>query len=135
MRTLKFLGALALGLAISSCGGGSDHTAPSPVPGFLKITLTTPNADDGALLVKVQGGTIDSVVAGAAVTAGTGSYTIQPAFTRFVVAGNIVGGVVAKIHVPDVNDHASYTATIEQIAVRNTFAQRALTGYSVAVTQ
>jgi hypothetical protein len=133
MRTLKFLGVLALGLAISNCGGGNDSGGPSPVPGFLKVVLTTPNADDGAFLVKVQGGTIDSVVGGAAVA--SGSYTIQPTFTRFVVAGNLVAGVIAKIHVPDVADHAAYTATIEQVAVRNTFAQRALTGYGLTVTQ
>lgn len=130
MRTNRIVGLLALVGVVAGCGGGGGGTDPQP--GLLNLTLNTPNADDGALLFRVVGGEVDSVVAGAMVQ--DGSYTIQPTYTRIVVAGNIVDGIVARVAVPDINDAASYSVVMEQVAVRNTYTQRALTGYSVAVS-
>jgi hypothetical protein len=130
MRSLRIFGLLALLGTAMGCGGGGG--GKDPEPGLLTLTLNTPNADDGALLFKVVGGEVDSVVGGAMIQ--DGSYTIQPSFTRIVVAGNIVDGVVARVAVPDINDVASYSVVMEQVAVRNTFAQRPLTGYSIAVS-
>ena len=130
MRSLRIFGLLAAVVATTSCGGGDGGT--DPVPGVLTLTLNTPNADDGALLFKVVGGPVDSVAGGAMVQ--DGSYTIQSSFTRIVVAGNITDGVVAGVYVPDVNDAASYSVVMEQVAVRNTFAQRSISGYSIAVS-
>lgn len=130
MRPLRIVGLLALVGVVAGCGGGGGGGS-SAEPGVLTLTLNTPNADDGALLFKVVGGEVDSVVGGAMVQ--DGSYTLQPSFTRIVVAGNIVDGVVAGIYVPDINDAASYSVVMEQVAVRNTFAQRSTSGYSIAV--
>ncbi|HWA40335.1 MAG TPA: hypothetical protein VG712_01925, partial [Gemmatimonadales bacterium] len=122
---------LALLGAVGGCGGGGGDGS-SAEPGFLDLTLNTPNADDGALLFKVVGGTVDSVVAGAMVQ--DGSYAAVTGGTRIVVAGNLTDGIVARVHVPDVNDAGDYSVVIEQVAVRNTFTQRSLTGYSMAVS-
>lgn len=130
MRPLRIFGLLALLGAAAGCGGGGGGS--SAEPGFLTLTLNTPNADDGALLFRVVGGQVDSVVGGAMVQAG--SYSIQPSLTRVVVAGNIIDGVVAQVAVPDVNDAASYSVIMEQVAVRNTNAQRSVSGYSIAVS-
>lgn len=130
MRPLRIVGLLALVGVVAGCGGGGGGS--SAEPGFLTLTLNTPNADDGALLFKVVGGTVDSIVAGAMVQ--DGSYAAVTGGTRVVVAGNLVDGTVAQIHVPDVNNVADYSVVIEQIAVRNTFAQRATGGYSVMVS-
>ena len=130
MRPLRIVGLLALIGIVGGCGGGGGGS--NPEPGFLDLTLNTPNADDGALLFKVVGGTVDSITAGAMVQ--DGSYGTVTGGTRVVVAGNLTDGVVARIHVPDINDVANYSVVIEQIAVRNTFAQRATGGYSVTVS-
>lgn len=132
MRSLRILGLAALVVGAANCGGGGGDTPP-PVPGYLTLTLSTPNSNDGAVLFKIQGGTVDSMVAGAMVQ--QGSYVINPTFTRAVVAGNIVDGIIAKIHVPDVGKVASYTVAVEQVANRTSFAQQNLTNYSIAVTQ
>ena len=132
MRSLRILGLAALVAVTANCGGGGGET-PTPIPGYLTLTLSTPNSNDGAVLFKVQGGTVDSMVSGAMVQ--KGSYVINPTFTRAVVAGNIVDGIIAKIHVPDVAKVANYSAVVEQAANRTSFAQQSLTGYSIAVTQ
>ncbi|HET7041190.1 MAG TPA: hypothetical protein VFI13_04195 [Gemmatimonadales bacterium] len=122
----------ALLLAVAGCGS-SDGGGAHPVPGFLTLTLSTPNANDGAVLFKVSGGTIDSVVGGAMVQ--SGSYVINPTFTRVVTAGNIVDGIIAKIHVPDVDKAASYSATVEQASIRTApYTQQSLTNYTIAIT-
>ena len=129
MRALRIVGLLVLVGLAANCGGGDGG---GPEPGFLDLTLNTPNADDGALLFKVVGGTVDSVVAGAMVQ--DGSYATVTGGTRIVVAGNLTDGIIARVHVPDIKDVADYSVVIEQIAVRNTFAQRAMGGYSVTVS-
>ncbi|HEX7917867.1 MAG TPA: hypothetical protein VF454_00615 [Gemmatimonadales bacterium] len=129
MRTLRILALLAaVGLA-SSCGGDGG---PHAQPGVLTLTLNTPNVDDGALLFRVVGGPVDSVAGGVMVQ--DGSYTVQPSYTRIVVAGDITDGVVAGVYIPDVHDASSYSVVMEQVAVRNTFAQRSIGGYSIAVS-
>lgn len=130
MRSLRIFGLLALVGALSSCGSGGDGHDPEPGP--LTLTLNTPNTDDGAVLFKVVGGAVDSITAGAMVQ--DGSYAAVTGGTRVVVAGNITDGVVATIWIPDLADASHYTVTVEQVAVRNTFVQRPLTNYSIAVS-
>ena len=129
MRPIRVLGLLALAAFAAGCGGGGGDSAE---PGFLDLTLNTPNADDGAVLFRVVGGDVDSVVAGAMVQ--DGSYTVQSNFTRIVAAGNLTDGVVARIAVPDVGNVGDYSVVMEQVAVRNTFAQRGLLNYSITVS-
>lgn len=116
----------------SACGDGGPTEPAGPTPGVLKIALATPNADDGALLFTVSGGRVSTVDAAAA---GYQIYTAQPdtMTTRILVTGDIGAGEVVRIHVPDTRTAAAYHATIAQAASRTTFAQRALTGYSLAV--
>ena len=123
---------LALLSLAAACGDGGPTGPAGPVPGVLKIALTTPNADDGALLFTVSGGRISTVDAAAA---GYQIYTAQPdtLTTRILVTGDIGAGEVVRIHVPDTRSAAAYHATIAQAASRTTFAQRGLAGYALAV--
>jgi hypothetical protein len=132
MRHLRILALVATVGFVANCGGGGGGGG-GPEAGFLNLTLNTPNADDGAVLFRVVGGDVDSVLAGAMVQ--EGSYTVQPTLTRVVVAGNIVDGVVAQVAVPDIDDAANYSVVVEQVSIRNApFTQRALGGYSIAVS-
>lgn len=127
----QLLPLLLLSLAVA-CGDGGPTEPAGPVPGVLKIALTTPNADDGALLFTVSGGRVSTVAAAAA---GYQVYTAQPdtTTTRVLVTGDIGAGEVVRIHVPDTRIAAAYHASIAQAASRTTFAQRVLTGYALAV--
>ena len=97
---------LALLSLAAACGDGGPTGPAGPVPGVLKIALTTPNADDGALLFTVSGGRISTVDAAAA---GYQIYTAQPdtLTTRILVTGDIGAGEVVRIHVPDTRSACS----------------------------
>jgi hypothetical protein len=124
---LVLLGALACG------GDGHSPTEPSgPVPGVLTVTLVTPHADDGAVLFTISGGPVTSVGSAAS------SYQVYSSIpdtntARVLVTGDLGSGAVVQLHVADTRRAAAYRATIAQAASRNTFAQQALTGYSLTV--
>jgi hypothetical protein len=100
-------------------------------PGWVSLRLTTPNADDGGILFRVQGGPIDSVrsaLPNLFVRAETDSQRVV------MVANDVASGdVVAEIYVPDTKSVTLYTAIPLQAAKRATFEQQVLTGYSVRV--
>ena len=127
----RLLPLLLLVLA-SACGDGGPTEPAGPIPGILTVALTTPNPDDGALLLTISGGRVSTVDAA---SAGYQVYTAQPdtTTTRVLVTGDIAAGDVVRIHVPDTRGAAAYHATIAQAASRTTFAQRVLTGYSLVV--
>lgn len=129
MRSFRILGLALLTAVVGGCGGDSGGSS-GPEAGVLRLTLDTPNTGDGAILFRVTG-VVDSVQGGAMMQ--DGSYNKFPTFTRIVVAGNLTDGPVAYLFVPDVHDISTYAVTIEQVAVKATNAQRALTGYSFSV--
>jgi len=132
MRSIRILALSALVTLLASCSSGGGGGG-NPVPGFLTLTYSTNGATDGALLFKVSGGPIDSVVGGAMVQ--SGSYVINSTFTRIVTAGNLTNGIVARVHVPDLSNSAGYIATIEQLSDRNTYAQLSFaTGHGITIT-
>jgi hypothetical protein len=126
MRRSEFM-LVALVAVSVSCG--KKPTEPAITAGVLTVVLTTPNADDGALLVSVTGGEIDSI----SVPAGSDLQMMVSTTTPRVVLvrGTITAGAIAKVWVDDVN--ATYTASITQAASKTTYAQRTLAGYSVTV--
>ena len=131
MRTAAIAAGL---LAVASCGGDHTPTEPAgPVPGVLNVALTTPNADDGAVLLTISGAPVVSVEA-ASPAYQVYSFTPDTNNVRVLVSGDIATGALLRIHVADTRRAASYRATIAQAASRTTFAQRTLSGYSFTVT-
>jgi len=99
-----------------------------PTSGALRVTLTTPNADDGAILFVVSGGAIDSVTT----TDATMQMMASQATPKMIlVRGTLASGVIARVWVADVN--ATHSASVLQVAANATYAQRATTGYSVVI--
>jgi hypothetical protein len=125
MRALRSLALVAATLLVAGCSGDSGT---GPQAGVLRLTLNTPNSGDGALLFRITGD-IDSIAKGVMVQ--DGSYTVADTFTRVVVAGDLTDGPVAYLFVPDIHDLSSYVATVEQVAVKATNAQRSVAGYTV----
>jgi hypothetical protein len=124
MRAVAFAGAVLMsGLSCDLVTGPKGPTA-----GSLQVRLTTPNADDGAIIFVVSGGTIDSVTRAAG-----SSYQVLAAVgsqTKVLVRGTIGAGAIAQIWVPDVS--VAYAAQVQQAASR-TYVQRTDAGYSMEV--
>ena len=124
MRRLLLVGALAWGAA---CGG--DEPTDGPTPGELVARLTTSHTQDGALLLRVVG-PVSAVtgVSGYRVASSTGGGA-----TTIVVTGNIVGGDLLRLSVPDTRQLSSYSVEVEQAADRNTYALREPGSYSITL--
>ena len=112
-------------VAILACHDDDKTVAPTG-PGVLDVVLTTPNADDGAVLLTVDGA-IDSVQGAPYVIFSTASGT----GARIVVTGDVVGGVIARLYVPDVGTADQYLAHLDEVAQRGTFALQPPTSYQL----
>ena len=120
---------LAVALALA-CACSSETAAP--VAATLEVNFATSATDDGAVLFTVSGGPVDSVEA-----PGYRLYTTQtsPTTMRVVVAGDLRGGTIARIHIADGRRLSQYAATIDQVAARGSYAQRDPVSYSLMVAE
>jgi hypothetical protein len=130
MRLLRFLGVSA---AIAGAGCQTDRIAgPAPRhgPGALDARLTTPNSDDGALLVELHGGPIDSITSTryevAALQSDSGEY-------RVLVRGAIDGGALLRVWVPERSDRTAYVMSVLDAVGRVNYDRRDVTKYAVNV--
>lgn len=113
-------------------GPGCDDEPTAPVPGRLIVALTTPNADDAAVLFTVGGGVISS----ASVVSSTHLVFFRLASAdsmQAVVVGNVGTGPLATIEVPNVNRASRYKAEIVEVAARDNAVRESLAGYSLNV--
>ena len=106
----------------------------APVSGTLVMSLTTPNADDGAILFSLSGAAIDNPAAVAASDVfffrATGSTSINA-----VVVGDISAGALVSFDVPDVGAASSYSTTITEVADRNNALRTSLSGYVLSISR
>lgn len=124
------LALLAL-LAVASGCGSSDSGPTGPVAGPLRVVLTTPNTDDGAVMFQVTG-VVDSVVAPAGLT--LFQSVPGPNVIRAIVTGNIAtGNNLLTLYVADVSKASSITPLLLQVAAQGTYAQRPIGAYSLQV--
>jgi hypothetical protein len=113
---------LAVLVATAGCGGGSDNTPTGPVAGPLRVVLTSPNTDDGAVMFQVTG-VVDSVVAPAGLTLFQSAP--GPNVIRAIVTGDLASGSnLLTLYVADVGKASSITTQLLQVAARGTYAQR-----------
>jgi len=101
---------------LAGCAG--DATAP-PTPGTLTIRLATPNQNDGAVVVVVSGGPVNTVHAAGAFEV---ARQTDGAGTHVLVVGDLTEGPLVTIDIPDRSRANAYLATLEQVADRTTFA-------------
>jgi nucleoside phosphorylase len=103
-----------------------DDKTVEPTGRSPDVVLTTPNTDDGAVLLTIDGA-VDSVQGTAYVTFATAS----PTGARVVMTGNIAGGVIARLYVPDVSAADQYLPQLVEVAQRGTYALRPPTSYQL----
>lgn len=124
--------ALAAALLVAAGCGGSDDGGPTgPVAGPLRVVLTSPNTDDGAVMFQVTG-VVDSVVAPAGLT--LYQSVPGPNVVRAIVTGNIAtGSNLLTLYVADVSKASIITTQVIQVAAEVTYAQRPVGAYSLTV--
>lgn len=105
-------------------------TVPGTVPGTLTIHLESAGTNDGAMVLVVSGGPVQSVEA-------VGSYEVtsntDEAGVHVMVVGNLVAGALVRLRVPDVSRASDYIAVIGQVADRTNFGLVDATGYRVTI--
>ncbi len=131
MNRLLTRGAALAALMALAAGCGSDSTPTGPKPGPLQVVITSPNADDGAVMFQVTG-VLDSVT----VPAGLTMYQSVPGpnVIRAIVVGNISSGSnLMTLHVADVAKASSIVTQVMQVAAQGTYEQRPPGAYSLQV--
>lgn len=120
---------VALLVGVAACGG--DDGGSGPVAGPLRVVLTSPNTDDGAVMFQVIG-VLDSVAAPAGLT--LHQSVPGPNVIRAIVTGNISSGSnLLTLYVADVGKASSISTLVLQVAARATYAQRPAGAYSLTV--
>jgi hypothetical protein len=116
---------------LASCGGGEGGGPPAPVAGDLTVTYFQGASEAGALLITITGGPVLSVtVLGGQQLSYASPYANT---TKVVVVGTIGVGDLFKFHIPDIATSTGYTARIDQVADKVTFALIDPTPYSLTV--
>jgi len=128
-------GCLALLTGVLVLGCGDTASGPvQPVPGPLQVVLTSPNADDGAVMFQVIG-VVDSVRP----AAGVSVYQNAPGanILRVIATGDglVSGASLLTLYVPDVNRASTLTFHVLQVAAKGSYAARATSGYSLKATK
>ena len=120
-------GLAAAGFLAVLLGGCSNNTGP--VAGALNVNVSSPQHDDGALMLSVYGGPVDSVE-----SVGFPVYSIRAADSvKFIVTGSLGSGAVARIHIPDGRQASRYSAKVSQVAARGSYAPRDPATYSITL--
>ncbi len=118
---------LALTLAVLPVGCGGDGPNGPPAAGVVRFDLETQHADDGALVVVVSGGPVDSIAGPAGLRVYTSAAT--DGGMSVLVTGAIVAGPLLTVHVPDGRKSSAYTSVVTQVAARSTYELRAPADY------
>lgn len=119
---------LTLGLA---CGGDDEPTGP--ISGTLVVELTTPAADDGAILLNIVGPNISGLDL---VDQTSILFWIEDASElRAVIVGGLGEGELLKFTVPDVKNVGAYTATIFEVSDLSNALRSSLVGYGLTVKE
>ncbi|MBM4187324.1 MAG: hypothetical protein FJ206_08440 [Gemmatimonadetes bacterium] len=119
----------AFGSVLTLAGCGKKEPI-GPTAGQLAIVYSGPSATDGAMLLVVTGG-VDAVTGSNGYRVASGSAGVNT--TRVVVTGSLAPGELFKISVKDVD--AIYTARLEAVADRNTFALTDPSAYQITVAK
>ena len=120
------LSRLILCALLVSCSSGTID----PTAGVLNVKLNQLQGDEGAVLFTITGGPVESVesTTGVVHTAEVSANT-----TRVIVAGDLSLGTIARIRIGDMSQAANYSAQINQLAARSTYAPRDPTPYSLSL--
>ncbi|UCG87724.1 MAG: hypothetical protein JSW71_04015 [Gemmatimonadota bacterium] len=133
--SLSVLGAVLLGSCGADDGDGCNPTDPTcnpPRAGQIALTISTPNFDDRAVVLKIRG----EFTAAQAAT-GYRLFQAADAQTFIVVATGVMEreSSVLTIDVPDLTRLVSYSATISEVAASDYRLRQDMSGYETSFAQ
>ena len=119
-----------LGLGLAGLGGCSSEAGPASAT--LGLSLSSPAQNDGAVLLTITGGPVDSIE-----STGYRIYSTSPGANtyRVIIAGQLASGPIARVHIPDERRSADYAGTVEQVATRESYQQQDPAGYGLSFTR
>jgi hypothetical protein len=128
---------VALTVVAGGIGCGDSTTAPRPnnpaLPTAALVSLATPNADDGAVVVTLKGPDLSTIQApSSAYVVYSRLATSQEA--RVIVIGNVAGGPLFTVKFAAGQQLSTYSATVEQVATRGDALRSSTTGYQLTVS-
>ena len=131
MNLSRWISAMVAAL-LAGAACSDDPTGSAPGAGTLMVRLTTPHADDGAMLFEVSGPAIDSALS---TNPSLRLFTQRVDGSRVVgvVMGAVAPGAVVALRVPDVGAAGQYTARVLEVADRQDALRASLTGYALTV--
>jgi hypothetical protein len=106
---------------------GPDRTLD---PGPLDLQMVTPSANDGAALLTISGGPIDSVTSSRFEVS---AFQVSADTYRVLVRGPIHTGSVFRVWVPDRAALSAYAGVVEQVVDARTYTRRPVSGYAAIV--
>ena len=129
MRTMRWIGlGLSLGLLGTGLACGDNPIAPQA--GNVTVSLTTPNADDGVVLVALFGPGF-STVKPASTSYRVFSLTASPTEVHVLVVGDLSTGALLTLNVNDPSRIGDYHGTVIQAASRSDEVRTVSTGYDL----
>ena len=131
MRTNRWIGlGLSLGLLVTALSCGGDNAVAPRAPGTLTVSLTTPNTDDGAVLVALFGPGFTNIRPASA-SYRVYSLTASPTEIRILVVGDLSTGALLSLDVDDLARIAEYHGTVLQAASRDDIVHTVSTDYDL----
>src|SRR5512146_2634509 len=127
MNAIRWTG-IRMTLAARAAGGGDNTTGPKA--GTATVSLVTPNADDGVVLLTLTGPGLANV------QSASSSYkvywrVVSPSEVRAIVVGNLASGAVLTASVDDVGKVGQYAGTVVEAASRTDVVRGSTAGYGV----
>lgn len=121
--------AVSLGVLAAAPGCGGDKST-GPKAGTATVSLATPNADDGAVLLTLTGPGLANV------QSASSSYkvywrVVSPSEVRAIVVGNLASGAVLTASVDDVGKIGQYAGTVVEAASQSDGIRTSTSGYGV----
>ncbi|MBC7790217.1 MAG: hypothetical protein H7Z74_09755 [Anaerolineae bacterium] len=130
-RLRQAFSALAIASACTLAACGKDRGPAAPKAGELTLNLTTPYADDGAILVAISGPQIGTVRAASSALA-VHSRAVSGG-VKVAVFGDIASGALLRIAVPDVSQPSKYSATVVEVSDRANALRSQSPGYKTRI--
>lgn len=132
-RAIWVAAAVVAGTAlIPACGDMVEAPVP-PVPGTLQVTLASPAAEDGAIMLTLTGADITDI---RVIDPTLQIFTREASSTAttVVIVGDLVPGPLFEFSVADVGKLDEYGAVITQVATReNRLRALPLQGYELSI--
>lgn len=129
---LRFVALASFVVAAGVSCSDSPIAPPAPLLTSALVSLTTPNSDDGALVVTVRGPDVTDI------QAVSSAHVVYPRYAaheaQVVIVGDVAAGPLLTIKLSRGHALSEYSTSIEQVAMRNDSLRASTSGYQVSLS-